>query len=183
MQTLSDSAAEALRGEYFAGRDVPTYALLDGAVTRAIVDRLYDDRPAFVCLYSGDLEPDMLEVAPYLVELRDGESFTRWVIANGFGNHWGIVLRSRLDLAQLARHFRKLLWVRDAEGEALYFRYYDPRVLRVYLPTCRGEEVWHWFDPASTYLIEGEEPGILLRACADGQEGVKVDEIRLPTSG
>jgi hypothetical protein len=54
--------------------------------------------------------------------------------------HWGIFLTSRADLRSLRNHFRRFLMVLDPDGRKLYFRYYDPRVLRVYLPTCNAEE-------------------------------------------
>jgi hypothetical protein len=120
----------------------------------------------------------MQEVAPYLVALKNGDPFTQWILANGFGSHWGIVLRSRHAMSRLARHFRQLLFVRDPEGELLYFRYYDPRVLRIYLPTCAGEDIWQWFDLVNCYLVEGAEPRTLLRLSSGG-EGVRTEEITL----
>jgi hypothetical protein len=175
---LSESALQALRAEYFAGGANDAFMIVDGASVPDLIDRLYDDEAAFSCLLSGELDPDMQEVAPYLVELRDGDPFSDWVLANGFGEHWGIGLRSSLSLVQLLRRFRQLLFVRDPQGEPLYFRFYDPRVLRAFLPTCQGEEIWPWLDNIDCYLIEGETPGLLLRVDADG-ERIRVQEIRL----
>lgn len=178
MSALSEKALQALRAEYFADGSEGTFMIVDGACAPGLTDWLYDDEAAFSCLLSGELEPDMQEVAPYLVELRDGDAFTDRALADGFGEHWGIVLRSGLARAQLLRRFRNLLFVRDEEGETLYFRFYDPRVLRIFLTTCRGEELWPWFDNIDHYLLEGEEPGTLLRCSADA-ERVRVEEIRL----
>lgn len=57
----------------------------------------------------------------------------------------------------LRRHFRRFLRVTDEQGQPLMFRYYDPRVLRVYLPTCTAEELALVFGPVSAYLIEDGE--------------------------
>ncbi len=41
----------------------------------------------------------------------------------------------------LRRHLRTLLRVKDESGRYLLFRYYDPRIMRNYLPTCRTGEL------------------------------------------
>ena len=41
----------------------------------------------------------------------------------------------------------------------MYFRYYDPRVLRVFLPTSNTEELTAIFGPVSCFLVESEDPG------------------------
>ena len=43
------------------------------------------------------------------------------------------------------------------------FRWYDPRVLRVYLPTCTVGELREVFGPARAFLVEDVDPGVLLR--------------------
>jgi hypothetical protein len=63
----------------------------------------------------------------------------------------------------MRRHFRSFLTVYDPDGKPLLFRYYDPRVLRVYLPTCDARELETVFGPVVAYLLEGEDPGDLLR--------------------
>jgi hypothetical protein len=175
---LTETAVAALRTELFASPERSTYMLLDGAATRAILEHLYSDRARFTCLLTGELEPDMLEVAPYLVELKTGDPFTHWITASAFGNHWGIAFGSDRDLSSLARHFRQLLFVRDAEGDVLFFRYYDPRVFRVYLPTCHGEDLTPWFTPVDYYWVEAEGPDALLRFSYDGSD-LNTQEIRL----
>ena len=178
MPSLSDSAIQTLRSAYFVGADTATFMLLDGAANPAIIDHLYDDETDFSCLLTGELEPDVRETAPYLVELKAGEPFADWVIEHGFGNHWGIVLRSTLSRPQLLRRFRQVLFVRDEAGDPLFFRFYDPRVLREFLPSCQGDELWRWFDNIDHYLVEGNEPGLLLRLSAL-EERIRCEEIRL----
>ena len=39
-------------------------------------------------------------------------------------------------------------------GEMVYFRYYDPRVLQVYLPTCRRDEIKIIYGPVLRYIAE-----------------------------
>jgi hypothetical protein len=123
----------------------------------------------------------MQEVAPYLVRLRDGEPFTEWVLRSALGHHWGVVLRATAELAVLERRYRKLLRVRGPDGEPLFFRFYDPRVLRTFLPTCEHDELETWFDGVRYYYAEAAEPGVLLRFGTDGS-GVQEQVLTLPTA-
>src|SRR5262249_7471285 len=41
-------------------------------------------------------------------------------------------------------------------GNELYFRFYDPRVLRTFLPACTGAETKRFFGPVGIYLMETE---------------------------
>ena len=62
----------------------------------------------------------------------------------------------------LHRHFRRLLRVQDERGVRMLFRFYDPRVLRVYLPTCRPGELEQVFGPVEFFLTEADEPDRIL---------------------
>jgi len=136
-----------------------TFAVLDGASIPHLLDQLYGDpRPEFVCLYRGDLKPDMAEVAPYLVRLEEGQPFTAWLLQEGWGRHWGVFALSTGSLKTLRTHFRKFLMVKDAEGSQLLFRFYDPRVLRIFLPACTPEELAAFFGPLSSLICEDDPP-------------------------
>ena len=153
--TTSDELARLLFDE--TGEHV--YVVLDGASVPDLLDRFVSDTPPYVCLYRGDLEPDMAEVAAYLVLLELDSPFTQWVLTEGWGNHWGIFARTSVELEDMRRHFRRFLIVHDPDGEPMYFRFYDPRVLRVFLPTSNTEELTTIFGPVSCFLVEGEDPG------------------------
>jgi hypothetical protein len=154
---------QALRRELFSVPETLVYALLDGASADGLLDKLWEARPEQGCLYRGELEPDMAEVAPYLVLLRPEVELTQWVLEKGWGNHWGIFIATYDDLGNLRRHFRRFTMVRAPDGKELYFRFYDPRVLRVFLPTCTPGELAGFFGPVLFYAMEDEDPGKMLR--------------------
>lgn len=139
------------------------YAILDGASVKDLLDRLHKYQPESVCLYRGELEPDLVHVAPYLVRLERNSAFTDWVLERGWGNHWGIFAVAPSDLAAMRQHFRRFLTVHDSKGKPMLFRYYDPRVLRTYLPTCNKQELGEMFGPVLHYVTEGEKPTDLMR--------------------
>lgn len=154
-RTVLDRIFAAAEGE-------PVYAILDGASIPDLRDRLFELEPEHECLYRGELEPDIAEVAPYLVRLDADSDFARWLVENGWGAHWGIFAVADLALDAARRHFRTYLTVHDSAGRPMLFRYYDPRVLRTYLPTCDAEELETVFGPVSAFLCEGASPGEML---------------------
>ena len=165
---ISKEAADALTATLFSGEAADLYAVLDGASVEDLLPRLYELQPEFVCLYAGELEPDLAEVAPYLVRLERASAFAAWVVREGWGQHWGVFAATDADPRAVRRHFRSFITVHDSEGKPLLFRYYDPRVLRLYLPTCNAEELQTVFGPVGRYLLEGEDPQTLLRFELDG---------------
>ncbi len=154
---------DALREKMYREEGGAVYAILDGASIPGLLKQLADQTPEHVCLYRGELRPDMAEVAPYLVKLENDALFTEWVLGRGWGNHWGVFAESEADLAALRRHFRGFLTVHDPNGKPLLFRYYDPRVLRVYLPACNKEELQTIFGPVQSFMMEDESGAAMLR--------------------
>lgn len=160
---INEALAQSVSERLFAEEAANVYAVLDGASVPNLLDQLYELEPEHECLYRGELQPDVAEVAPYLVCLEPDSEFTRWLVAEGWGRHWGVFVSSDADLRALRRHFRTFLVVYDPEGKPLYFRYYDPRVLRLYMPTCNEQELQTVFGPVVSYLLEDEDPKQLLR--------------------
>ena len=144
------------------------FAVLDGASVPDLPKKLHEHKAQHECLYRGEQKPDMAEVAPYLVHLEANTPFTRLVLERGWGKHWGIFALANTDLASMRMHFRRFLVVHDAQGQPLYFRYYDPRVLRAYLPTCNAQELSTVFGPVTCYMLEGKKPDTLLQFRAVG---------------
>ncbi len=130
------------------------FCILDGASVPELPMKLYKMQAENFCLFKGDLEPDMLYVAPFLVYLRLDDPFTDWVFKEGFGKHWGIFLQSRHSMLEMRRHFRSLVNVYDENANSLTFRYYDPRVLNKFLPMFDEEQLKTFFGKVETFFAE-----------------------------
>lgn len=133
------------------------FAVLDAARNDGIYSKLLQTNVPAVCLFRGDKARELAHVAPYLVSLKPDDSFTRWLLNNGWGNNWGIFVASSATLDQLKQHFQSFLIVYDEEGNSLHFRYYDPRVLRDFFPTCNEEQLSVMFGPVDRYWLEDED--------------------------
>jgi hypothetical protein len=149
--------------KYLFRRNFYTYAVLDGASVPDLPIRLHEMNPQNVCLYRGELEPDMVFVAPYLVLLLPGTDFTDWLLKNCWGKHWGMFAQTRVSIVGMRKHFRSMLTVYSEEGKPLLFRYYDPRVFLTFLPTCNTEELEMFFGPVSYYFVETNDAKNLRR--------------------
>ncbi|MGZ8779617.1 MAG: DUF4123 domain-containing protein [Thermoanaerobaculia bacterium] len=136
-----------------------TYALVDAARDPRIHPALMDADCTWRCLYRGDAARRLATAAPYLVELEPEARFTRRLLHEGWGDAWGVFIHASATLDALQAHFRRLILARMPDGRTVYFRFYDPRVLRVYLPTCTANELATIFGPVDRYVLESRGGG------------------------
>ncbi len=137
------------------------YAVLDSARDPLVHAKLIASDVHNACLYEGRIPREIAEVAPYLVKLRRDHRFTEQLLESGWGRSWGVFASAPADFETMRRHFRRFLRVEDESNKKLIFRWYDPRVLRVYLPTCTERELDMLFGPLSAYYAEDDDPARL----------------------
>lgn len=147
-------------------RDI--WMILDGARDRRVYSSLLSSYLEYSCLYTGDLAPALEVAAPHLVQLEYQDKYTRRILEGAWGNSWGVLLKCDASLAELRRHLRHFLIAQDHQSRRLVFRYYDPRVLRVYLPTCFGDELRTLFGGIQFFWTEGQSRGEMLEFGLDG---------------
>jgi hypothetical protein len=134
------------------------FILLDAARIGAEIEKAKDLNTVFDSLYRGESEVKLSSVAPYLFTLNREREFVNWYFEKGWGDSWGVLAYSLEDTKRLIRHFRTLLMVKTESGVDLYFRFYDPRVLRIFLPTCDAKQLEEFFGPVDYYICEDEDP-------------------------
>ncbi|WP_224366328.1 DUF4123 domain-containing protein [Hyalangium versicolor] len=139
------------------------YAVLDAARDEAVLPFLLSNEVRHECLYEGPLPREILAVAPYLVPLEREKPFTRELLKQAWGRSWGLFVTAFEDASTVRRHLRHFLKVKDEQGKRLYFRFYDPRVMRVFLPTCTPYELKALFGPLGSWSMEGPEGATLMR--------------------
>jgi hypothetical protein len=155
--------------EILRGQPAPLFALLDAARDARVLELLRASKEKYQSLYEGEQGKLLDDYAPYLLSLPPKSDFLETLVSEGWGKSWGLFLTCDKQFAQLRRYLRRFLLVKDESGRELYFRFYDPRVMRVYLPTCTPAETTRMFGPISRYLIEAAEPDVLLQFTESGQ--------------
>lgn len=147
------------------------FAVVDCARNPRIYPAIASSRAESACLYSGKLSPGLARVTPYIVRLEQGSSFLRAFYSDGWNDAWGIVLRTSADLTAVRRHLRTLAYAREPRGPKLLFRYYDPRVLRSFLPTCDETQLGQIFGQIDAFVFDGTgglNPQIVSRRVGGG---------------
>jgi hypothetical protein len=157
--------------EVLRAQQAPLYAIVDAARGERILELLHESVEECHSLYEGPQGTALAEVAPFLVSLPRKDSWLlEALVQEGWGNHWGVFLTSALPVLQVRRHFRKFLMV-EAEGAEgrLYFRYYDPRVLGAFLPTCPPESRKEFFGDVESFIFSGSNGEVVEMPSLDGK--------------
>jgi hypothetical protein len=146
------------------------YGLLDAARSDRVLTLLHESVDEYRSLFEGIRGEVMAEAAPYLVQLAKGSRLLDRIVSEGWGQSWGIYFTSRDNFKDTRTHLRRLLMV-DAEGVEgpAYFRYYDPRVLREFLPLCSGKQVAAFFGNISLFFVEGRDGSIVEWSAREGR--------------
>jgi pSer/pThr/pTyr-binding forkhead associated (FHA) protein len=151
----AEQALGALRAEAQA---TPLYALLDSARSERVLELLRESVETYRSLFEGLRGSLVEEAAPYLVELPADSRLLGRLVQEGWGKSWGVYLASRRPFAEVRRHFRKLLYVKEEDTrKEMFFRFYDPRVLRVFLPSCSARQTDEIYGEIEVFVMEGEE--------------------------
>lgn len=121
------------------GDDTPNTFLIVDAVLRRNIIGVFDldlvDVP-IACLYDGNAAQDYAETAPYVVDLTlNGAaptSFHRELFATQWQAGTGILLRSTANMPTLRRHLRRFTMTENAAGRRMFFRFWEPNMMRDY---------------------------------------------------
>lgn len=155
---MDKKKTDTLSGQLFGEEHFSVYTILDGASIPDLLDMFEEFEPVRVCLFRGVYDLELAATAPYLVQLEVDAPFTEKVLAEGFGEHWGIFVTvpEATPFLDLRKHFRELVRVCLPDGDTALFRFYDPRVCNVFLPTCDQEQLRDFFGPVDRYLAENK---------------------------
>jgi len=156
----------------------PLYALLDASREPSVLKVILESQEEYQSLYEGPQGAQLAHFAPYLIRVPQKSPLLETLVQQAWSKSWGVFLTCDKPLKDLRTHFRHFLTVKLPDGQQVYFRYYDPRVLRLFLPTCLSEESTQFFGPVKQFLIEGEDPTTALQFIR-GERGPEKKELRL----
>lgn len=139
------------------------FAVLDAARSDRVLSLVRTAVDDYRCLYEGMDAETQADGAPYLVRIAKGSRLLPRLIGEGWGESWGVFVEAPVSLRELRAHLRKLLVVtRESDGLPMYFRFYDPRVLRVFLSVATPRQVEMLFGPVERFFIEPGDQGALI---------------------
>jgi len=144
--------------------EAPLFAVVDASRDLRVLELLRESAEEYQSLYDGLKGHALAHVAPYLVRLPAGSRLLQRLVLETLGKRWGLYLTCRRPFTEVRRHLRRFLIVEDDKtGKKMYFRFYDPKVLAAFLPTCTLRQRQDMFGEIETFLLE-QEDGTLRRA-------------------
>jgi hypothetical protein len=160
------------------------YAITDGAdepLLRTMIPQLGQLR---ACPVVAAGTPEQ-ELTPYVVAV--DPMLLDWLRRNVWSKPWGVFVLAESDLASLAQHFARFLLITLPDGENWFFRFYDPRLLQVFLPNCSAEELSAFCAPVRAFAIpsgEGGEIEIMRYVPGSGESAAEAEvQQAVPTPG
>jgi hypothetical protein len=116
---------------------------------------LAETSPA-LCLFDTTPHREYSSVSPYLIPVHAPVGVKLLAASGANGGIWIV---ANCGLEPLAAHLRDLLYAVLPDGKNYLFRYYDPRVLSAFLPTCDRSERSELFGPIAAFLIPDAAAG------------------------
>jgi hypothetical protein len=169
-QQTRERLTDDLRALVASEPDQHLFAILDTARSVDVYTALEGTKARRASLLGIDVPEELLRSSPYLVEARLGGPLLDRFLERGWADSWGVLLTSTYELDFLIDHLRSIVHARTEEGGKYFFRFYDPRVIRLYLPTCTPRELDDFFGPVKRFLVEGQpgEPDVIEYVVRDG---------------
>ena len=158
---LALSAAQQVNAlAFFSSQQQPVYAVVDAARSPAVLSELISHGELYYSLYDGPEGEELADVAPYLVSLPPQSALLAALLRDHWGDSRLMLLFANADFKAVRRQLRRFLMVEDEASKQMYFRFYDPRVLRTFLPTCTPAECADFFGPISWFVTETDQAGL-----------------------
>lgn len=122
------------------------YAIIDGAIEDGLMPMLAELDPPAACLYAPPVQPDLVDIAPYVVLVDD--DVKEWLDTRE--KPWGIYISTDADLKNIRSHLRKYLYVLlPGEEKPVFFRFYDPRNIWDFIAVLSDWELHCFMGPVA----------------------------------
>lgn len=137
------------------------FGIIDSARNEDVFRHLISGGVRYKSLFEGTMDEQSYGVSGFLVECKMESSLFKWMTGEAWGESCCIFFTSKASFDDLFKHFQKFNRVYLEGDEVVLFRYYDPRVLRKYLPTCNRGELDIFFGDVSFFYTEGHDRKIM----------------------
>jgi hypothetical protein len=166
------SAAQRALLDVLRGLADPVFAVLDRSAASAFLD----------VLGAAGLTIEVLSetTGTCLVSVNADTRVAEQLAADGWGKAWGIYVTSHQQPTIVRKHLRRFQTLLTEDGAVFQFRFFNPALLRSFLPTLSADEARTLFGPISAILTEGASANELM-LFMPGPSGVL--EKTLPLTG
>ncbi|MDB5817720.1 MAG: hypothetical protein JWQ11_1360 [Rhizobacter sp.] len=124
------------------------HAVVDASVVPELQQRVdAADVLGWDRLQRGELSPERAARASYVVALKPQSAFTDWLLGAAAVEfaHWGVLFSGAANLQQVREHGRSLNEVELPDGQRRAWRWWDPQVLELLVPTFTASQLDRFF--------------------------------------
>jgi hypothetical protein len=140
------------------------FLILDAAIAEGNINSAIALNKNYKSLIKSKSEDELESVAPYLFSMNKSTiDFSNWFFGVGWNKNWGVLVFSNASFEDVYNHFCKYLIVTNDDKQEVYFRFYDPRVLRIILLSFDTKQLTSFFGPLSAFVVEDEDEGFVLK--------------------
>lgn len=150
LKTILDAAPQGTK----------TYALMDYALQSTIRPTIQASGCASKCLYTQSWQTGLADVAPHLVELDPKAKFSAELLTWDWYANWGYFVQSAASLDECAQAFTAVTTAQLPNDVEAFFRFQDPRVLRVFFETASTEDLVAVFGKATRLIVPMADDGV-----------------------
>lgn len=148
--------------DFLASRPGNLLAVIDAARSPIIYPLLQQCAGEHGSLLTLEGQPgDLKAYAPYVARLLSPSPLLEQLVLQGWNDHWCVYLSTALELEPLRIQLKKFLLVKLDDGREVFFRFYDPRVLRTFLPACTPHEAKRFFGEIGGFYAPDPDGGCL----------------------
>ncbi|MFO7613392.1 MAG: DUF4123 domain-containing protein [Bacteroidales bacterium] len=137
------------------------FGIIDSARNEDVFRHLITGNVRYKSLFEGTMDEQSYGVSGFLVECKKESLLFQWMTTEVWGESCCIFFTSKSDFDNLFKHFQQFNRVYLEDDQVVLFRYYDPRVLRVYLPTCSRREIDLFFGEVLSFFAEADTTDII----------------------
>ena len=137
------------------------FGIVDSARNEEVFRFLITGNVPYKSLFEGTMDVQSFGVSGFLVECKKESQLFQWMTTEAWGDSCCIFFTSKADFDKLFGHFQQFNRVYLEDEKVVLFRYYDPRVLRVILPTYKQHELKFFFGEVKSFIAESEDPKIV----------------------
>ncbi len=116
------------------------------------------------CLFSGNAKQELGDQTAWVADVTDDRATLEALLDEGYGKGMLSFAFSALDLRAFITHLKKFTKIRDAKGTEHFFRFYDPKVMRQYVPVFNETQHKAFFAGLTSAMFEDtRDPAKLIR--------------------
>ncbi|TDK29600.1 DUF4123 domain-containing protein [Rhizobium deserti] len=153
------------------------YVLVDPSRNPALLTTAQALSEEGSCLFLGDAKKEFEDDAPWLFRCGDDGELVRYLIEEGLGKRWAVLIESDQEFPQLFTHLRKFVKIVDGDEDQIFWRFYDPFVIASQLPFMTSEQRLFFFSGMRSLGVEMGGKAFVRYACQpDGRLHTRILE-------